>query len=201
MRFDLSPERWLRTVPRWCRAVGTCGLETGADASPLCLLLAAQAGKPPACWGCGPSPLCWTQAEGLRGTSTGLCPAGCLQRYFPAPFVLGGYPGAHPQLPYISMYLESSRKLYSPILLIRFSIYFHSVHYFFLKDTFCISVHVVYQHTHWNCLEPAENITWLFLLLFKSLHVFVKVHPPQNTCKKYSVPFLLPRNCLLCPGY
>lgn len=63
-----------------------------------------------------------------------------------------------------------------------FSIYFHSVHkfiYFFFKDCFFLyfCAHHLYQHAHWNCLEPAENTTWLFLLQLKKSSCLCKSSP------------------------
>lgn len=62
-----------------------------------------------------------------------------------------------------------------------FSIYFHSVHkfIFFFKDCFFLyfCAHHLYQHAHWNCLEPAENTTWLFLLQLKKSSCLCKSSP------------------------
>lgn len=46
-------------------------------------------------------------AAGAAGQFAGLCLSECLQRYLPALFKLGGCPGAHLQLLYVSMYMES----------------------------------------------------------------------------------------------
>lgn len=76
-----------------------------------------------------------------------------------------------------------------------FSIYFHSVHkfIFFLKTvSFCISVHIICINmpigTAWSLQKILHGYSFYNL---KSLHVFVKVHPPQNICKGYSVSFFI----------